>query len=131
MLAEGVSYFFGSLGGGNNGKKLQPSAKALKKIEDDILSGYSPAKQRELRRSIGLFARLIYWGQEKQNVKWKPSHAPIEYCVLLADTSGKPEVTRAGGLFEKALYSPNPLSRDEAKEFSRLVDEIVNMKNDG
>ncbi|MCL2478669.1 MAG: hypothetical protein FWF22_04150, partial [Treponema sp.] len=125
-LAAGVSYFFKSLREGTGGRKIgQPSEAALRRLEEDILGSYSPAKRRELRRSIGLFARLIYWGSEVMHVAWKPSHAPIEYCTLLAKTADKPEIIRAGNLFEKALYSLNPLSRAERNEFKDLVENIT------
>jgi len=125
-LIKGAAGFFRALMEGSGGRKLtQPSAEALRRLEDDILMGYSPAKRRELKRSISLFARLIYWGSEVIKVVWKPSHAPIEYCGLLADTSHTPSVLRAGELFEKALYSLNPLSRNERDEFRKLVDTIT------
>jgi len=125
-LIKGAVYFFRTLKEGSGGRKMaSPSAAALRRLEDDILEGYSPAKRRELRRSIGLFARLIYWGMEVIKVKWKPSHAPLEYCRMLAETSQTPSVIRAGELFEKALYSLNPLSRNERDEFQKLVETIT------
>ncbi|MCL2834217.1 MAG: hypothetical protein FWD78_13685 [Treponema sp.] len=125
-LADGAVYFFKSLGRGAGGNKLAPpSAAALHRLEEDILGSYSAAKRRELRRSISLFARLIYWGSEVLNVSWKPSHAPIEYCILLADKAQNPNIKHAGELFEKALYSLNPLTRTERNEFKNLVETIT------
>jgi hypothetical protein len=109
----------------------------LKKINADIinstaqtiLGAYSPVKKRDIRRSLTLFARLIIWGSEVWNVKWKPSHAPGEYCSILAaaipaDIQNE-GIIRCGVLFEKALYSAEVLSDTERKEFKFLVKKIT------
>jgi hypothetical protein len=126
-LVEGLAIFFKALREGTGGERLSPvSEKALRHLEDNLLEGYSPAKKRELRRSISLFARLIYWGAETLKVPWKPSHVPIEYCTLLAAAGAPSEaILRAGGLFEKALYSAGPLSHKEREEFKTLVEGIT------
>ena len=126
ILAKGIAGFIRSLGEGSGAKKIIPVSKeALKRLEEDILGTYSPAKRRELRRSISLFARLIYWGTQILKITWKPSHAPMEYCTLLAKAAPETGIIRAGELFEKALYSLNPLSINERSEFSDLVEKIT------
>jgi hypothetical protein len=150
-LVLGFKYFIHSIRKGTGGRKI-PDAATLRNLEADILAGYSAAKKRDMRRSISLFARLIYWGQEVLKVTWRPSYAPLEYCRLLAlanyevknsdktKTAGKtktsdeeqapeidrnPAILRAGELFEKALYSADPLNRKERDEFQTLVETIT------
>jgi len=138
-LASGVKEFFSLLGEAAGGRRLPDSA-ILRSIEESILAGYSAAKRRDMRRSAGLFARLIYWGTEVLRVSWKPSHAPIEYCALLVaavngeSTNNSPSprddgivhaITRSGALFDKALYSAEPLSRPERDEFKALVETVT------
>ncbi|MDR0313304.1 MAG: hypothetical protein LBI14_06880 [Treponema sp.] len=137
-LALGFKYFIRSLREGTGGRKI-PNADALRDLEADILAGYSAAKKRDLRHSISLFARLIYWGQEVLRVSWRPSYAPLEYCRVLAitvnetstdemqtpETDINPAILRAGELFEKALYSADPLTRKERDEFQILVETIT------
>ena len=110
------------------------AGKRLRGIEESVLEGYSAAKKRDMRRSIGLFARLIYWGTEVLRISWKPNHAPIEYCRLLAGAvdgeSGNNSavihaVLRAGELFDKALYSSQPLTRPERDQFKAFVEEAT------
>jgi hypothetical protein len=107
-----------------------------------ILGAYSSAKKREIKQSVTLFARLIIWGGEVRQVVWKPSHAPGEYCCLLAASSPqtpetenlgpflepdrlKEAIIHCGELFEKALYSAEVLSDDERGEFKDLVEMIT------
>jgi len=133
-LGLGLKGFFTSLRGDAGGRKLVDNA-ALRSIEESILEGYSAAKKRDMRRSIGLFSRLIYWGQEVWQVHWKPSYAPLEYCRLLAaaataeeaENGGKTAhaVLRAGALFDRALYSSRPLTRPERDEFMTLVEQVT------
>ena len=130
-MVQGFTLFFKSLGEGSGGKLPSVSMEAIRRLEDHLLEGYSAAKKRELRRSISLFARLIYWGTEVLKVSWKPSHAPVEYCNFLANaakeaaTGETRDIIRAGNLFEKALYSSGPLSRKERDEFKQLVETIT------
>ena len=139
-LALGFKRLFSLLGEGAGGRKIPDSA-VLRGIVEDVLEGYSAAKKRDIRRSAGLFARLIYWGVDVMRVNWKPSHAPLEYCALLAaavnsagadqyspatDNSGLIHaVHRAGALFDKALYSAAPLTRSERDEFKALVEMVT------
>ena len=138
-LASGFRVFFNSLKGGAGGRRIQDSA-VLRGIMEDVLEGYSAAKKRDMRRSASLFARLIYWGTEVLRVSWRPSHAPIEYCALLAaavdgeaadnmpslrDGGIIHAITRAGALFDKALYSSQPLTRPERDEFKALVEMVT------
>jgi hypothetical protein len=138
-FASGLKGFYFSLREGAGGRRI-PDSSVLRGIADDLLEGYSAAKRRDMRRSASLFARLIYWGTEVLRVNWKPSHAPIEYCSLLAtavdgeaadnspslqDGSIIYAITRAGALFDKALYSSQPLTHPERDEFKALVEMVT------
>jgi hypothetical protein len=121
----------------------KPAAGEISRISGSILEGLSLAKRRELRRHAGLFARLILWGTETCGIDWKPVYAPGEYCGLLAaslsaGTDGKAvngetalpkasprNVIRSGELFEKALYSVHPLSKEEHSEFKALIEGVT------
>ena len=138
-FASGFKGFFNSLREGGGGRKI-PNSAVLRGIVEDVLEGYSAAKKRDMRRSVGLFARLIYWGTEVLRVSWKPSHAPLEYCALLAEAVEREvadnssslkdggiihAITRAGALFDKALYSAAPLTHPERDEFKALVEKVT------
>ena len=131
-LALGFRFFLSSLREGAGGRKIQDTA-VLRSIEESVLEGYSAAKKRDIRRSAGLFARLIYWGQDVLRIAWKPSHAPLEYCSLLVAAINSENgnyrindaVLRAGALFDKALYSAEPLTRPERDEFKALVETVT------
>lgn len=95
-----------------------------------LFEAYSPAKKRNMKQSVTLFARLIIWGSEERDVTWRPSYAPAEYCDILAAAAPDDEVknegiVRCGEIFEKALYSADVLSGEEEGEFKRLVEEIT------
>jgi hypothetical protein len=127
---RGLAFFLASLREGGGLKLARPPAAALNRLAGALLAGYSAAKRREMRRSVTLFARFILWGTEYCGVTWKPSYAPGEFCALLAaavpaEIHAGPAIVRCGELFEKALYSAQPLSDDEGKEFRRLVEEVV------
>jgi hypothetical protein len=151
FLVLSFKYFIHSLREGIGGRKM-PDAATLRNLEADILAGYSAAKKKDLRQSISLFARLIYWGQEVLRVSWKPSYAPLEYCRILAFANNEiinadetkaanetktsdeaqtpqidmnPAILGAGELFEKALYAADPLSRNERDEFKGLVETVT------
>jgi len=131
-LALGFKVFFNSLVEGAVGRKI-PDGAVLRGIEEDVLEGYSAAKKRDMRRSVGLFARLIYWGTNVMRIDWKRSHAPLDYCALLAAAVRENmnndglihAITRAGALFDKALYSAEPLTRPERDEFKALVEMVT------
>lgn len=112
----------------------------INRTAETILGSLSPEKKRDMRRSATLFARLIIWGSETRSVTWKPSHAPGEYCSILAaspqDAVRENEtqtflqqqnegIIRCGEIFEKALYSAQVLSDAERREFKKLVEEIT------
>ncbi|MDR3166568.1 MAG: hypothetical protein LBT93_01385 [Treponema sp.] len=146
-LRSGTALFWTSLFGGTRQVKMgAPNAAELRRLSAELLSGYSPAKKREMRRSVTLFARLILWGNAAYQVPWKPSCAPGEYCTLLAariaaagsagDTPSRPgqpsgpadlprAVIRCGELFERALYSKQVLTGEERREFTKLVEGIT------
>ncbi|MDR0376091.1 MAG: DUF4129 domain-containing protein [Treponema sp.] len=107
------------------------NAEAIRRLETSLLEGYSAAKRRDMKRSAGLFVRLILWGSETCQVRWKPSRAPGEYCAILADAAAPlfPQlplsIIRCGDLFERALYAKDPLSKEEREEFAARVEEIA------
>jgi len=129
----GFRWFFNSLREGSGGRRIQDS-EVLRKIEEGILDGYSAAKRRDMRRSVGLFARLIYWGTEVLRISWKPTHAPLDYCALLTaaidNEAGHHSgiihgIARSGALFDKALYAAEPLTHEERDEFKALVEMVT------
>jgi hypothetical protein len=126
-LGKGLAFFFAALRGG--GIKMGKASEAeIRRFADDLLAAYSPAKRREMRRSVTLFARLILWGSETLKVSWKASYAPGEFCALLAGKAAAesgPAIIRCGEIFEKALYAAEPLSGGEQKEFRGLVEGIT------
>jgi hypothetical protein len=133
-------------------KLRRPSAEEIRRTAETILGTYSHAKKQDMRHSATLFAQLIIWGGDVRQVTWKPSHAPGEYCGLLAaaqtafnaqlqepppstavDASADKntpneipiKIVRCGEIFEKALYSAEVLSGEERNEFKRLVEDII------
>ena len=136
-----LTYFIRSLFEGGIGKKIHPdSIKSIRQLEESLYAAYSRVKQKELKKSISLFARLILWGEEVFNIIWKPSYAPIEYCIMLAkavkyndinmDIDIDKKILCAGSLFEKALYSSNILSKADTNEFSLLIETIISTRRD-
>jgi hypothetical protein len=75
--------FFGSLGKGP-ARRIGGAPADLRGVTEDLLTGWARARKRELRQSLGLFARLILWGGREHQVSWKPSMGPGEFCALLA-----------------------------------------------
>ena len=129
-LATALASLFALLKNGSTRQKLKKTgAEAIRRTAGAVLNAYSPVKKQDIRRSVTLFARLIIWGGAVRQVVWKPSHAPGEYCRLLAASAPKsPEgegIIRCGELFEQALYSAEVLSDAERKEFKDLVEEIT------
>jgi len=148
-LKRGLHLFLTALKDRSVSQKYRPDSEKLRRIASDLLSG---VKKREIKRSVNLFARLILWGIETMGVSWKPSHAPGEYCEILAaalaqraksepespqstetvhsgeaskGTEIRENIIRCGELFEKALYSARPLSAGEEREFKRIVENIT------
>jgi len=126
----------------NRSKKLpQYSDEDISRAANMIFSAYSPAKKRDVKASVTLFARLIIWGTNVRNITWKPSLAPREYCDILAAASPSAEniplekndqlqkinegIVKCAVLFEKALYSAEVLSDAEKKEFKSLIENIT------
>ncbi|MDR2101573.1 MAG: hypothetical protein LBP43_03285 [Treponema sp.] len=147
-LRSGTALFWTSLFGGSRQVKIgAPNAAEIRRLSTELLSGFSSAKKREMRRSVTLFARLILWGNSTYQAPWKPSNAPGEYCALLASritatastgpsrstgpagASGPEDLPRAvircGELFEQALYSEQVLTGEERREFTKLVEGIT------
>ena|GEM_PF-6038139 len=108
-------------GGGQ--KLLDPNK--LNKIRSELLGGL---KQKNIERSVGLFARLILWGIESLQVPWRPSFPPGEYCKLLAERANPSvgaDILLSGQLFEKALYSSQTLSAGEERQFRQSIQKIT------
>jgi hypothetical protein len=141
-VSAGLFSFWAFIRKRGTGQKLRrpaPSAGEVHNAAASVLGAYSPAKKREMKLSATLFARLILWGGEVRQVAWKPTHAPGEYCSLLAavppleevpstvtlPTTVNEGIIRCGELFEKALYSAEVLSEAERDEFKYLVEEIT------
>ena len=144
---KGIIRFFASIAGffrfGKSVKKIRrPDDDEIFRTAESIFGAYSPAKKKDMRRSVTLFARLIIWGGEVRHISWKPSLAPGEYCGILAaavppdaeeDTPvnrralerQNEKIIRCGELFEQALYSAEVLSEAERKEFKDNVEEIT------
>jgi hypothetical protein len=100
-LCRGLGNFFASLRRGGAGIRIKVSEEKLKDLAEEMLANWSRARKRELRQSIGLFARLILWGNQRYSLAWKPSMGPGEYCALLArkaQLSGLPEDHEGGSL---------------------------------
>jgi hypothetical protein len=143
-VVVGLVSFFALIREGDATRKIRrffnrkPSTEEIQRMAGAILGAYSQAKKREVKQSVTLFARLIIWGGEVRQVMWKSTHAPGEYCCLLAasvpemplaEDSGSGQsgeaIVRCGELFEKALYSAEVLSDDEREEFKELVEKIT------
>jgi hypothetical protein len=114
--------------GGSPRSRIDPAS--LHSAAESLLAAYSSEKKRELRYSANLFARLILWGNAHSSAVWLPTQAPLEYCRLLIaslheDTTPREKdalrasIIRCGSLFEKALYSASPLSKEEKQELHR------------
>ena len=141
-----ITYFIKSLFEGKAGRRLHnESNEVIRRLEENLYAAYSRVKQKDIKKSIGLFARLIFWGEETYNITWKPSFAPIEYCFLLAeavknnnhinnninnDKENDKKILLAGELFEKALYSFKMLSKAEMNEFSALIEMIISIRRE-
>jgi len=128
-LKRGIHSFLTALTDRGASQKYRPDSEKLRSIASELLSG---VKKREIKRSVNLFASLILWGVETVGVPWKPSHAPGEYCGILAAALAQPakaeiseSIIHCGELFEKALYSARPLSAGEEGEFKRMVENIT------
>jgi hypothetical protein len=119
-LRRGLRNFSASLRGGRAGIRFKVSEEKLRGLTEDLLAGWSRARKRELRQSLGLFARLILWGDQRHRLAWKPSMGPGEYCALLAravQLSGPAEDHEGGSLPPRpspaVSASPPPRGRRE------------------
>ncbi|GHT68509.1 hypothetical protein FACS1894110_16200 [Spirochaetia bacterium] len=134
-VRQGLGFFFTSLRKDKGSTKMnRPGSEAIKSKTADLLAAYSPAKRRNMKNSLTLFARLILWGTETLNVSWKPSRAPGEYCAALvralpsADSNTEAAIAaiiRCGELFEEALYGVEVLSREKQREFKELIEKVT------
>ena len=139
-MLNAIATFIAYLKRDKTASKLRKyDAEEIRRAAESIFGAYSPAKRHDIRRSVTLFARLIIWGGEVRDVKWKPSLAPGEYCSLLASAKNPQTgagdspalqqrnegIIRCGELFEQALYSAEVLSEEEREEFKDLVEEIT------
>jgi hypothetical protein len=139
-LGPALGRLFSRLGGGDGSVRMgRLDGGRIDSMAADLLAAYSPAKKRDMRGSVTLFARLIVWGTEPRGVSWKPSAAPGEDCARLSNavSSGAapaedgadagtlaPAILRCGELFEEAIYSPRILSKEERLEFKELIEKI-------
>jgi hypothetical protein len=141
-LISALAFLFALFKNGKTRQKLKKhDIEAIRHATAAVLGAYSPAKKQDIKRSVTLFARLIIWGGKARQVVWKPAHAPVEYCRLLAAApQGPPDgpfpggpvlmrinegIIRCGELFEQALYSAEVLSAAEREEFKDLIEEIT------
>jgi hypothetical protein len=113
-LRQGFSFFIASLRKDDGSIKMhRPGAEALKGMAADLLAAYSPAKKREMKNSVTLFARLILWGSETLQVSWKSSRAPGEYCAALAAAVTSHAATdRAAAPEPAAAEVPEPVAAE-------------------
>jgi len=137
MIAAFISFFTYLKDGKDVSKLRNYSAEEIRRAAESLFGAYSPAKKRDMKQSVTLFARLIIWGNDVRNAAWKPVLAPGEYCGILAASAqetpdNKDElkrlnegIIRCGELFEKALYSAEVLSDTESGVFKSLVQEIT------
>jgi hypothetical protein len=126
-LRRGLKNFFASLRGGP-GIRIKVSEEKLRNLTEDLLANWSRARKRELRQSLGLFARLILWGNRYQTV-WKPSMGPGEYCALLArnvELLSRQEDQKGGSLPPRpspaVLASPPLRGQDQDPAGGRALD---------
>jgi hypothetical protein len=128
-LRAGLAAFFSSLRKGDGSVRINTNrGTELRRLETELLAGYSSAKKRDMKRSVNLFARLILWGSECCHVDWKASRGPGEYCGILSAAAApdvQAAIIRCGELFEEALYSPRVLSGEAKKEFAELIEGII------
>ncbi|GHV69674.1 hypothetical protein AGMMS49928_12940 [Spirochaetia bacterium] len=129
-LRTAAADFFASLKNRDGQIKLKPDSDALRRLSEGLFAAYGQKKQRSIRGSLNLFARLIVWGNETWGLSWKPSDGPGEYCRRLSEVVSKEEgvpemVIRCGELFEQALYAEHPLTSGEQREFKGLVEKIT------
>jgi hypothetical protein len=82
-LRRALKNFFASLRG-RSGIGIKIPGEKVRDMTEELLTAWSKARKRELRQSLGLFARLILWGGREHQAAWKPSMGPGEYCALLA-----------------------------------------------
>ncbi len=124
----------------------------VSRVSEEVMEIYATAKKKGMRKNVSLFARLIIWGAEELDVVWKPSHAPGEFCRLLADAvlrapsseeaavsehvspddtvKNAAAVTRCGELFERALYAESPFTESEQAEFEDMVMRLTAEEED-
>ncbi|MDR1324703.1 MAG: hypothetical protein LBK00_01540 [Treponema sp.] len=130
-MKAAIASFIASLRHDAGVRLAKTDAEAIRRLETSLLEGYSAAKRRDIKRSVGLFVRLIVWGGETCQVSWKPSRAPGEYCAILAAAAAPlfPQlhlpIIRCGDLFERALYAKDALSEKEREEFAAHIEEIT------
>ncbi|MCL2209245.1 MAG: hypothetical protein FWC19_03165 [Treponema sp.] len=139
-MLNAISSFFLQLKNEKIKKLNKINAEDISRAAELIYNAYTPAKRKDVKQSVTLFARLIVWGSEARNVIWKPSFAPGEYCAILASSKNKEEdsnheiqiqnegILRCGEIFEKSLYSAEVLSVSEKNEFRELVEGITSVE---
>ena len=108
-------------------------AKSFKNAIGEFLkkSRKSREKRIEIDRLTKLFMTLIDWGS-RRSIDYRVTMAPAEYTRLIKNyfdshdrKSHSDFATKAGDLFEKALYDKNILSKEEENIFTTSVKEIT------
>ena len=108
-------------------------AKSFKNAIGEFLkkSRKSREKRIEIDRLTKLFMTLIDWGS-RRSIDYRVTMAPAEYTRLIKNyfdshdrKSHSDFATKAGDLFEKALYDKNILSKEEENIFTTSIKEIT------
>ncbi|MDR0655567.1 MAG: hypothetical protein LBG22_04565 [Treponema sp.] len=135
-IKEGIRSFLYFIRNGEASVPLPPGRERIRRLAEDLGAAWSPAKRKEMKKNVTLFARLIIWGTDVRQVIWKANYGPGEYCGVLASSFPPPacdsldagiqnSIIRCGALFEEALYGAQILSNEKQEEFRSLVEEIT------
>jgi hypothetical protein len=135
-IKEGICSFLYFIKNGEASVPLSPDRERIRRLTEDLGAAWSPAKRKEMKKNVTLFARLIIWGTDVRQVIWKANYGPGEYCGLLAscvppascdslDTGIQNSIIRCGTLFEEALYGAEVLSKEKQEEFRSLIGEVA------
>jgi hypothetical protein len=95
-------------------------------LQNQIHSGKSLQKKREIGRLTTGFFRILDWG-ETAGIICSADQPPFEYVVILSlrYSERSESLQTAARLFEKALYSPQLLDVTEEKLFFDSVDRAI------
>lgn len=126
--------------GKGNGGTIRPSANLSAReasLKKRMGKGKSKEKKKEIGKLAGTFFLLVEWG-ERYGVLLSSTQAPGEYTHTLSDRIQKEDsvppqeksalmrnISMAGSLFEKALYSDTMLTNGELGDYSKAVTESI------